>query len=90
MQLLQNEALISFLQFYGLFSLFATVSFLILIIKNYALHKKPFYSLKDIEKIYQLKEIENLKLNLDKLNKKIEDLQKENDDLSTIIINKIR
>ena len=90
MLLLQNQTLLSFLQLYGLFSLFVTYLFLTFLIKNYLLHKDFFFSLKNIKLNYQKKEIENLKKTNESLNESIKKVQSENDELSKIIISKIR
>jgi hypothetical protein len=82
--------LISFLQIYGLFCLFATILFILYLVKNYVLHKKLFFSIKDIETDYQLKQIENIKKQNESLQNELLKVQQENDELSKIIIKKIR
>lgn len=90
MLLLQSQTLINILQIYGLFSLFATVFVAIFYIKNYIMHGNLFFSLKDVRIDFQQKEIESLNKVNENLTKNIKKVQKENDDLSNIIIKKLR
>jgi hypothetical protein len=90
MTLLQNQILINFLITYGLFSFFTTILGVIILLRNYYAHKDIFFSLKDIQIEHYLKEIDLLKENNKNIQNNYEKIQKENDELSQIIINKIK
>tara|TARA_A100001201_G_scaffold143250_2_gene144116 strand:+ start:1945 stop:2217 length:273 start_codon:yes stop_codon:yes gene_type:complete len=90
MTLLENQVLLNFLQIYGLFSFFTTFILVVFIIKNYLTHKNFFFSLKDVQIKYLNKEIQSLKEKNEIIQNKYQKLEQENDELSKIIIKKIK
>lgn len=90
MTLLENQILLNFLLMYGLFSFFATFLGVVLLLKNYFIHKNFFFSLKDIKIEYSLKEINSLKEQNESIKNEYKKIQQENDELSKIIIKKLK
>ena len=90
MILLKSQTLLNFLQLYGLFSIFVTIVIGIVLVKNYFSYKSLFFSIKDLKLQYLDKEMQLLQKNNEELKTNCEKLQAENDELSKIIINKIR
>ena len=90
MLLLQNQILLNFLQIYGLFSFFTTLVLIAFFIKNYLMHKNFFFSLKDVHIEHLVQQIDLLKEKNEITQNKYQKLQEENDELSKIIIKKIK
>jgi hypothetical protein len=90
MILLENQNLLNFIQIYGLFSFFATFIAVAVLFKNYLVYKNFFFSLKDVQLEHLLEEIRLSQEKNETIQKEYEKLQQENDELSKIIINKIK